>query len=62
VLSFDARPFPRKETCLVEGQTSCSALLARALTLVGCLDWTFRPCFLRPDMLWVIWWARLQKE
>jgi len=33
VLSFDARPFPRKETCLLEGQVPCNALLARALTL-----------------------------
>jgi len=33
VLSFDAQPFPRKETCLVEGRTLCNALLARALTL-----------------------------
>jgi len=33
VLSFVARPFPRKETHLLEGQVSCNALLARALTL-----------------------------
>ena len=33
VLSFDARPFPRKETCLLEGQVPYNALLARALTL-----------------------------
>ena len=33
VLSFDAQPFPRKETRLVEGWTSCNALLAGALTL-----------------------------
>ena len=33
VLSVDAQFFPRKETCLVEGQTSCSALLSKALTL-----------------------------
>jgi len=32
VLSFDAQPFPRKETGLVEGRTPCGALLARALT------------------------------
>jgi len=45
-LSFDARPFPRKETCLLEGRMPCNALLARALTLGvsrGGLDWTFRP-------------------
>jgi len=33
VLSFDAQPFPRKETGLVEGRTPCSALLSRTLTL-----------------------------
>ena len=33
VLSFDAQPFPRKETCLLEGRMPCNALLARALTL-----------------------------
>jgi len=33
VLSFDAQPFPRKETCLFEGRMPCNALLARALTL-----------------------------
>ena len=33
VLPFDVQPFPRKETCLVEGQTPCNALLSRALTL-----------------------------
>jgi len=33
VLPFDAQPFPRKETGLVEGRPPCSALLARALTL-----------------------------
>jgi len=33
VLSFVARPFPRKETCLLEGQVPCNASLARALTL-----------------------------
>jgi len=33
VLSFDARPFPRKETCLLEGRMPCNASLARALTL-----------------------------
>jgi len=33
LLSFDTRPFPRKETCLVEGRTPCSALLSWALTL-----------------------------
>ena len=22
----------------------------------------FRPRFLRPDMLWIVWWGRLQKE
>ena len=33
VLSFDAHPFPRKETCLLEGRMPCNAFLARALTL-----------------------------
>ena len=33
VLSVDAQPFPWKETCPVEGQTPCSALLSKALTL-----------------------------
>ena len=33
VLSVDAQLFPRKESCLVEGQTPCSALLSKALTL-----------------------------
>jgi len=33
VLSFVVRPFPRKETCLLEGQAPCNASLARALTL-----------------------------
>ena len=32
-LSVDARPFLRKETCLLEGQVPYNALLARALTL-----------------------------
>ena len=31
--SVDARPFLRKEICLLEGQMSYNALLARALTL-----------------------------
>jgi len=34
VLSIDAQLVPRKEPCLVEGQTSCNALLSGALTLV----------------------------
>jgi hypothetical protein len=33
VLSFVARSFSRKETCLLEGQVPCNALVARALTL-----------------------------
>jgi len=33
VLSFIARPFPRKETCLLEGQVPCNTSLSRALTL-----------------------------
>jgi len=33
VLSFNAQPFHRKETCLVEGRLPCNALLAQALTL-----------------------------
>jgi len=33
VLSFVARPFPWKETRLLEGQVPCNASLARALTL-----------------------------
>ena len=33
VLSFVARSFFRKETCLLEGQVPCNASLARALTL-----------------------------
>jgi len=33
VLLVDAQLFPRKESCLVEGQTPCSALLSKALTL-----------------------------
>jgi len=33
VLSFVARSFPRKETCLLEGQVPGNASLARALTL-----------------------------
>ena len=32
-LSVDAQPFPKKETCLVEGRTPCNALVSRALTL-----------------------------
>jgi len=32
VLSFDAQPFPRKETRLVEGRTPCNTWLAGALT------------------------------
>jgi len=32
-LSFDARPFPRKETCLLEGPVPCNDSRARALTL-----------------------------
>jgi len=46
VLSFVARPFPKKETYLLEVQVPCNASLARALTfgrLDGGLDWTFRP-------------------
>jgi len=33
VLSVDAQLFPTKESCLVEGQTPCSALLSKTLTL-----------------------------
>ena len=33
MLSVDARPFPRKETCLLKARMLCNALLARALTL-----------------------------
>jgi len=33
VLSVVTRSFPRKLTCLLEGQVSCNASLARALTL-----------------------------
>jgi len=33
VLSVDAQPFPKKETCLVEDRAPCSALLPKALTL-----------------------------
>ena len=33
VLTFDVQPFPRKETCLLEGLVPHNALLARALTL-----------------------------
>ena len=32
-LSVDDQPFPKKETCLVEGRTPCNALVSRALTL-----------------------------
>ena len=34
VLLVDTQLFPTKESCLVEGQTPCSALLSKALTLV----------------------------
>jgi len=51
VLSFVARSILRKETCLLEGQVSCNALLARALTLgvsrgvlTGCSDPLPAPC------------------
>ena len=33
VLSVDVPLFPRKEPCLIEGQTPCNALLSKALTL-----------------------------
>jgi len=33
MLSVDAQLFSKKEPCLVEGQTPCSALLSKALTL-----------------------------
>jgi len=51
VLSVVARSFPRKETCLLEGQVPCNASLARALTLgvsrgvlTGCSDPLSTPC------------------
>ena len=64
VLSFVARPFSRKETCLLEGQVPYNALLARALTLASrggsLLDIPTHS--LRPAMFWLIWRGRLQKE
>ena len=33
MLLVDAQLFPRKESCLVDGQTPCSALLSKALTM-----------------------------
>ena len=51
MLSFVAQYFPREETCPLEGQVPCNALLAKALTLgvsrgvlTGRFDHLAAPC------------------
>jgi len=58
VLSFVAQYFPREETCLLEGQVPCNALLAKSLTLgvsrgvlTGRSDPLPAPCHVLPSLV-----------